>query len=158
MSAVLKWSLILVVVVTAMTALIGMAFEPGNTLGSVIFLPLAIGVNVGCVFMALKETAAENTYGKQFLFGIVIGIIGGALIFATSYMMYTTILTAHLNFAMDQATDQILAQGLPEEQEQQQLSFIQGAMPMLAAVPGLIGTFVTSAVAGAIVAFFKRKQ
>lgn len=157
MGAVLKWSLVLVVIVTALSAVIGMAFEPGNSLGSVIFLPLAIGLNVGCVFMALKETAAENTYGKQLMLAIVIGVISGVLIFATSYMLYTTMLTAHVDFAIDQASDQILAQGLPADQEEQQLTFIQGFMPLLAAIPGLLGTLVTSITAGAIIAAFKKK-
>ena len=65
MNVVLKWSVILAALVAMVSlglALTGLHTNPMAGFG---FVVLAIIMNLVVVFMALRETAGKNTYGKQ---------------------------------------------------------------------------------------------
>ena len=90
---------------------------------------LVIGANIAVVFWALKQTAKENGYLRQLGNGTLIGVIGGVLVFVASMVLLTL---------------------LPDYNET--------TTSVSSSMQGLIGTFFTSLIVGAIVAIFQRKK
>ncbi len=123
-------------------------------LGSIL---LFIAANVAVVFWALKQTAAENGYLRQLGGGALIGLIGGVLVFLGS-MALMMVLPDYLE---DVKTAQIvsLEQFNPSEDVlEKQITKIEAITPVSSSMQGMVGTFFTSLIVGAIVAIFKRKK
>jgi len=123
-------------------------------LGSIL---LFITANIAVVFWALKQTAAENGYLRQLGGGALIGLIGGVLVFLGS-MALMMVLPDYLE---DVKTAQIvsLEQFNPSEDVlEKQITKIEAITPVSSSMQGMVGTFFTSLIVGAIVAIFKRKK
>ena len=123
-------------------------------LGSIL---LFITANIAVVFWALKQTAAENSYLRQLGGGALIGLIGGVLVFLGS-MALMMVLPDYLE---DVKTAQIvsLKQFNPSEDVlEKQITKIEAITPVSSSMQGMVGTFFTSLIVGAIVAIFKRKK
>jgi hypothetical protein len=105
--------------------------ESNPVVGGLLFIALAIVFNVGCVFWGLKQTASQNGYLQQLLAAAGIGLVAGVLIFVFSFLMLTVLMPDYLE---------------------------QSKSPVGEATGGLIGTFFTSLIVGAIVGIFLRKK
>ena len=161
MNAVIKASLALVVSVAVLSLLLAFSglHESSPMLAQLAFLLPAILLNAGCVFWGLKMTAAENTYGKQLLNGALIGIIAGVLIFAFSYLMLTVLMPDHLEQTKQATVSWLESQPqIPQTTLDAQIAKIETTTPASQALSGLIGTFFTSVIVGAIIAIFIRKE
>lgn len=158
MQSVIKASVGLVLVVMAVSVLMYVTGLHQNPLiGGLLSLVLVIGANVGAVLWALNQTAGENGYLRQLGNGALIGIVGGTLVFLGSMVL----LTALPDYLEDMKVMQIstLEQlNLDEEAKEQQIAKIEAVTPVSSSMQGLIGTFFTSLIVGAIVAIFKRKR
>ncbi len=158
MRSVVKASVALVVMVMVVSVLMYVTGLHENPLiGGLGSLVLVIGANVAVVVWALKQTAAENRYLRQLGNGALIGLMGGVLVFLGSMVL----LTAIPNYLDDVKTMQIstLEQwSPPEDVMEQQIAKIEAVTPVSSSMQGMIGTFVTSLIIGAIVAIFKRKK
>ena len=159
MNAVVKWSIVLAGLVTVLSLVIGISGLHKNALvGGVLSIGIAILFNLGTVFMALKETATESSYGKQLLNGVSIGLIAGVLIFLSSWLLLTVIFPEYLDEMRAGYIDWLQAAGLPEEQMQQQIATMEATTPVSQSLAGLMGTFFTSLIAAAIIGIFLRKK
>jgi hypothetical protein len=160
MKSVVKASVALVLVVMAISVLMYVTGLHENPLiGGLGSLVLVIAANVGVVFWALKQTAAENGYLRQLGNGALIGVIGGVLVFLGSLAL----LTAIPSYLDDMKIMQISsleqwASSLPEDVLDQKIAEIEAVTPVSSSMQGLIGTFFTSLIVGAIVAIFQRKK
>ena len=158
MKSVVKASVALVVVVMVVSVLMYVTGLHKNPLiGGLGSLLLVIVANVAVVFWALKQTAAESRYVRQFGNGALIGLIGGVLVFLGSMVL----LPAMPNYLDDMKTMQIssLEQwNLPEDAMEKKIAKIEAVTPVSSSMQGMIGTFFTSLIVGAIVAIFKRKK
>ena len=158
MQSVIKASVALVIAVMLISVLMYVTGLHENALiGGLGSLLLVIGANVGVVFWGLKQTAAENGYPRQLGNGALIGLIGGALVFLGSLAL----LTALPDYLEDMKEMQISAfeqLNLDEDLMEQQIAKIEAVTPVSSSRDGLIGTFFTSLIVGAIVAIFKRKK
>ncbi len=158
MNSVVKASVALVVVVMAISVLIYLTGLHENPLiGGLGSLVLVIAANIAVVFWALKQTAGENGYLRQLGGGALIGLIGGVLVFLSS-MALMMVLPDYLE---DVKTAQIVsleAFNMPEDKLEEQIAKLEAITPIKSSMQGMIGTFVTSLIVGAIVAIFQRKK
>jgi CDP-diglyceride synthetase len=157
MNSVIKASVALAVLVTIISVIFTAA---GLHKSAIIFaMPLVFVVlNLGCIFWALSSNAAANGYGKQLLNAAVFGVIAGVLIFGSSMLQSKVIFPDSTEETKTAMIEFLEDRGLPEEQLQDQVDKIEASTPEKGALQGLIGTFLTSLVVGAIVAIFKRKK
>ncbi len=92
MRSVIKASVALVIAVMVISVLMYVTGLHENALiGGLGSLVLVISANIGAVFWALKQTAGENGYLRQLGNGVLIGIIGGVLVFLGSMALLTAI-------------------------------------------------------------------
>ena len=158
MKSVVMASVALMVVVMVFSVLIYVTGMHENPLvGGLVFLLLVIGANVAVVFWALKQTAAENGYLRQLGNGALIGVIGGVLVFLGS-MALLTALPDYLDDTKMMQISYLEQSNLSEELMEQQITKIEAVTPVSSSMQGMIGTFFTSLIVGAIVGIFQRKK
>jgi hypothetical protein len=159
MNAVIKAGVALAVLVEILSVIWAVAgLHQMNPIFGFVLLVVFIVLNVGCIYWALKQTAAENGYGKQLLNVVVFGLIAGVLIFAFSMLNLSVLFPNYLEEEATVLIEFIEGAGLPEDAMQARLEQIEARTPVRQSISGLIGTFVTSLIVGAIVAVFMRKK
>ena len=159
MGVVVKWSVILAVLVAILSLVIAMTGLHTHPLaGGLLSIGIAIIMNIAVVFMALRETAGENTWGGQALNSLLIGLVAGVLIFASSYVILSMIFPDYLNEMADGHREFLAAGGLPGDQVETQVAAIRATTPASQSLSGLLGTFVTSLLSGAIIGIFLRRK
>ena len=159
MNSVIKASLILAGVIAVLTVGIvatGLLERPAT--GIPLFLFGAIVLNIVVVFWGLKQTAAENPYGKQLMNAALIGLVGGALIFVVSMALTSVILPDFLEESKA-AQAALLEEALPAgEQLDVALEGNASRSSISEAFGGFVGTLGTSILSGAIIGIFLRRK
>jgi hypothetical protein len=159
MNAVVKWSVILAGLVAALSVLIAVTGMHKNPItGGLVAIGLAILINVVVVFLALRQTARDNTYVQQLLNGVLIGAIAGVLIFLSSWLMLSVVFPNYMEEMREGAIAFLESIEVPDAQFDAQIEKLEQMTPLSQAVPGLIGTFFTSLFVAAIVGIFQRKK
>lgn len=152
-----KYGLALGIVVAVLGFLIPIFGLHTNVLAPTLFVVLAIIVNVVFVYMALRETAATATWVRQATNGLVVGAIGGVILFASSWVMTTVVFPdyyAEYAAAMRSALE---TAGLPANRIDAQVAAVEASSPASSALSGAIGAVVTGGIAGAVIGLFKRR-
>lgn len=160
MSAVVKAGVALAVLVAVLSLVLAFAGLHRNNpmVAQFAFLIPAILLNVGCVFWGLKMTAADNGYLKQLVNGLLIGLVAGVLIFAFSMLLLNVLMPDYLDEVKQSTIAWLEDSGLPDEQVESQIKSVEETTPVSQALAGLIGTFLTSLISGAIIAIFVRRK
>ena len=158
MREVVKGSVGLAVLVFVFTAVVILSGITNPIVSAIIFLVGAIGLNIAAVWWVLAKTAPESGYGKQLVNATLVGLIAGVLIFGSSLLTLTLIFPDHLDEVVASNIELLELSKLPDEIKQAQIEKLEATTPMSQAQGGLIGTFFTSLIVGAIVAIFKRKK
>ena len=158
MNTVVKASVALVAVVMLISLVMYFTGLHENPLiGGLGSLVLLIGANVAIVFWALKQTSAENGYLRQLGSAALIGLIGGVLVFLGS-MLLLTVLPDYLEDMKTMQVASLEQFNLPDDVMDKQIEKIEAVTPVSSSMQGMIGTFFTSLIIGAIIAIFKRKK
>ncbi len=158
MKIAVKASVALMVVVMVVSVLMYVTGLHKNPLiGGLGSLLLVIVANVAVVFWALKQTAAENRYVRQLGNGALIGLLGGVLVFLGS-MALLTVLPDYLEEVKTMQIVSLEQWNLAEDVMDKQIAKIEAVTPVSSSMQGMIGTFFTSLIVGAIVAIFQRKK
>ena len=152
-----RFGLILGVVVAALGYLVPILGLHTNPTMPAVFVTAAVVVNVVCVFLALRQTAADATWMRQVVNGLVVGVIGAVLIFAGSWTMTTLVFPSYYAEYAAGTREMLTAAGLSADQIAAQVAVIEGTTPAGSAFSGAIGAVITSVVAGAVVGAFKRQ-
>ena len=121
------------------------------------FVGAAIAINVIVVFIALRQMAADSGWGRQVLNGLVLGVVGAAIIFLSSFTMTTLVFPEYYVEFAEAARARAIAAGLSPEEIEIQVASATGT-PASSAFAGAVGTVVTSAVVAAIMGFFTRAR
>jgi hypothetical protein len=158
MNAAVKWGLILGIVVGLLGFVLGGLGLHASPLGGMAFIGLAVLLNVATVVLGLRETRLSATYGRQLLNALIIGVIGAALIFASSWLMTSVVMPDYYAQLRDGYQDFFENSGMPEAQIEQQMKALEEVTPVAGARQGAIGTVITSLVVGAIAGIFLRKK
>jgi len=159
MSTTVRGGVVLGVLVTLWTFVMGFTgWYKDPVLLNLFFL--VILVQVGVLVWTLRRTAETGaTYGRQVGNGLVVSLIGGAIIIAGS-LLFTTV--AFPNYFADiQAVqaEMLKARGMSEADIRTAVA-ASAAMqtPLMNALSGFIGTLVTGLVVSAIAGYFIRRK
>ena len=153
----LTYGAILGVVVGALGFVLATFGLHTNVALPLVFVGLATIINVVMVFLALRETASTTAWAGQLLNGLVLGVVGAVIVFASSWVM-TALVFPDYNAEFASASRAALeASGLPAEQVEAQMTPVEQATPASSALSGAVGTVLTSVVAAAVIGIFKRK-
>ncbi len=158
MNTVLKWSVILVALVTLMNLILVGTGLHANPLVGILGIVLAIGFNIAVVIMLLRKTRADCGYGKQLLNSILLGLIAGVLIFATSFLVLSVLFPNSIPEMIDGTIAFLESAPIDDDTRQAQIAAARETTATAQATAGLIGTFFTSLLVGAILAIFLRKK
>ena len=116
---------------------------------------LVILIQVVLLIWGMRRTAADNTYGKQLLFGTLASAIAAILIFAYALVLMT-VLFPNLIGEMKAMQTTILKTAGQTEAEIGIAMALQ--TPVIQAFQGALGTVVTGFLASAVIAIFMRKK
>jgi len=158
MGAVIKGSIGLAVAVEIVSVLFIVLGLHANPMMQLVSVGLFIVLNVGAVYWVLGQGAAENSYVGQLVNGLALGVIAGVLIFVFSWLTLAVIFPDALDETRAGTIEWMEAAGVPQAQLDAQIAKLEQATPVSQAVSGSIGTLITSVVAAAVVAIFKRKK
>ena len=157
MNPPVRFGLILGVVVAALGYLVPIFGLHTNPIMPTVFVGAAVVANVVCVFLALRQTAADATWMRQVGNGLGVGAIGAVLIFVGSWTMTTWVFPNYYAEYVAATREMLTAAGLSADQVAAQMAAIEGTTPAGSAFSGAIGAIITSVVAGAVVGAFKRQ-
>lgn len=158
MGTAVKWGVILAVTVTVFNliwVLAGLHTSPVAVMG---YLAVVTILAILAVVLALKATASENPYGRQLLSSLVLGVVGGAVIFLTSWIMLSFVFPDTIPEQIAGFTSYYETLPLSDERVQQMISSLEGVTALGSAFQGATGTVITSLVIGAIAGAFLRKK
>lgn len=159
MQSILKPSLILVALVTLVSIIIyATGFHKNFMAGQMVFLALAIAINVAVIVWSLGQSADTDSYGQQVAKAAGIGALSGVLIVATSWLLLAVLFPNVLPELREAAIAYMDSADMPQEQVDAQMQALDNTTPMSQALPGGIGAFFTSLVTGAVFAIFRRKK
>jgi hypothetical protein len=121
---------------------------------------LVIVFQLAILVWGLRITAAEGrSYGPQIGAGMVISLIGAAIIFVGSYVFTTVAFPNYFTEIQAMGEQTLRAQGKSDD-EIRMIMEMSAAMqtPFINAITGVIGTVVTGLVGSLIIAIFIRKK
>jgi len=158
MGSAVKWGIILALAVSVINPIWVLAGMHTNMAAQPGYLALVILLNIVAVILALRETASSNGYGAQLASGLVLGVVGGIIIFLTSFTMLTFVFPEMVpeQIAAFKASYQALE--MDETAKQLMISSLDAVTPTTQAAQGAIGTLFTSLIVGAITGAFLRKK
>ena len=159
MKAVITAAVVLAALVTLVNVAINLTgmhenplvFGPG-------FIVIAALLNLAAVFWALKANAGEAGYGRQLGNGALIGVIAGALIFLSAFVLLTYVFPDSLAEMTAGTLEFLEGAGQPQEAIDKQAAAMEQMTPVTQAMGGTIGTFFTSLLGAAIMGIFLRKK
>ena len=131
--------------------------DPGKASASLVI----IGIEAAVLLWGLNQTATKEgrTYSGQVVAGTLISIIGGVIIVGFS-LLFTTVAFPEYFTEMEAAYRGILQREGKTEAEIATLiaEWSKGQSPILQALYGFLGTFVTGVVVSAVLAIWVRAR
>ena len=127
-------------------------------LSGLVSIGLFILFNVGAIIWVLKQTAAENGYGKQLVNSLLVGVIAGVLIFVLSWIQLSFLFPDALAEMREGYVATMENAGMPQAQMDAAIAQMEGTTAASQSASGMIGTFITSLIVGAVTAIFLRKK
>ena len=158
MAVAIKWGLILGIVVVILGFIFGGAGLHTSPVMAMVFVGLAIVINIIAVILGLRESAPTSTWGAQFLNGLVIGVVGGAIIFLGSWIMTSLVFPEYFVELREGYLEFFQGAGMSEEEIDIQMTALEAATPVGSAIQGAIGTIITSVIVGGVAGIFLRKK
>jgi len=151
---------VLGVVVALWTVVFAVTGMYKNPIAALLFVVVAIAINVVVVVWGLRKTRDEGRrYGGQVVAGLVMGIVAAVLIFANSLLMTQVLFPTYTEDILAAQEEMLTSAGLPAEQVEARVERARASMtPMAQATNGAIGTIVTTLVVTLIAAAFVRKK
>lgn len=116
---------------------------------------LVILIQVVILIWGMRRTAADNTYGKQLLFGTLASAIAAVIIFAYALVLMTVLFPNLIGEIKAMQTTALKAAGRTEAEIGIAMAL---QTPLSQAIQGAVGTIVTGFLASAVIAIFARKK
>jgi hypothetical protein len=159
MRTTVKAGVVLAVAVAVLMFVNGFAGVYKNPSLGWVFPVFATLIEIGVLIWALRQTAREGRgYGAQVGAGVLIAVIGGALIIPIA-MIWAAMFPDWAQFAEAAMADGWADSGMSEEQIQQMIQSTKFMRTGLAnGIFGFLATVVTGLVASLIIAAFVRKK
>lgn len=159
MKSTIKPGIVLGLVVVAWMYIIGLTgWYKDPAMMNMFYLVIVFQIVV--LVWGLRITAAEGkTYGSQIAAGMLISLIGAAIIFVGSYM-FTTVAFPRYFDEIRSVGEVVLREQGKSEEEIRTMMELSASMrtPLANALTGVVGTLMTGVIVSAIIAFFIRKK
>jgi len=159
MNPILSAGVLIGVLCSAWTFIMGFTGWYKNPAANVVFISVAMAIEIVVLTWGLRRTAQGRAYGGQILAGTMMAIVGGVIIIASS-LLFTTVVFPTYFADVEQAYRAALQRQGKSEMEI--AAAIQAtaasATPMAQAMSGFIGTLVTGIVASAIIGVFVHRR
>jgi hypothetical protein len=155
----IKWGAILGIAVGAMGFVFagtGLHTNPAAT--SLVFVGLAIVINVAVVVVGLGATAGDSTWGRQVANAAVIGVVGAVLIFASSWLMTVVVFPDYYSEMFDGYRQGFANAGMSQDQIATEMGPIEASTPVSSALSGATGSVFTSLLVGALAGIRLRQK
>jgi hypothetical protein len=146
---------VLVAIWTFFMGFTGWYKDPGL---AILFVPVAIFINVGLIVWGLMQTARQGRrYWSQVGAGVLIGVVGAVIIFGGSLLFTTVAFPEYFEEIRVMHAEMLRAAGQTEPEIEARLELAAKAQtPVINAVTGVVGTLMTSLVAALLTAAFVR--
>ena len=152
-----KYGIVLGVIVGAMGFALAILGLHTNAMAPMAFVIAAIIVNVVIVVLATQRTAPNSNWSRQVLNGLVLGVVGAAIIFLSSWVMTAVVFPDYYAEFAEAARQRAIASGLSATEIEEAVAMASGT-PVGTAFSGASGTVITSVVVAAIAGYFKRTR
>ena len=153
----IRYGIVLGIIVGALGfafAILGLHTSDSAPIGFVI---AAIIVNVVIVVLATQRTAPHSNWSRQVLNGLVLGVVGAAIIFLSSWVMTAVVFPDYYAEFAEAARQHAVASGLSAAEIEEAVAMASGT-PVGTAFSGASGTVITSLAVAAIMGYFKRTR
>jgi TM2 domain-containing membrane protein YozV len=160
MNPILSAGMLIGLLCSAWTFVMGFTgWYKNPALANVLFVGVAMAIEIAGLIWGLRRTAEGRTYGGQILAGTMIAIVAGVIIIASS-LLFTTVVFPNYFAEVEQAYRSALRnQGKSDAEIAAAIqATAASATPMAQAMSGFIGTLVTGIVASAIIGIFVRRR
>ena len=159
MNPILSAGVLIGIFCSAWTFIMGFTGWYKNPAANVVFISVAMAIEIVVLTWGLRRTAAQRAYGGQILAGTMMAIVGGVIIIASS-LLFTTVVFPTYFTDIEQAYRAALQnQGKSDTEIAAAIqATAASATPMAQAMSGFIGTLVTGIVASAIIGIFVRRR
>ncbi len=160
MNPILSAGILIGLLCSAWTFILGFTGLYKSPSANVVFITVAMAIEVVALTWGLRRTAAEGrAYGGQILAGTMMAIVGGVIIIFSS-LLFTTVVFPNYFVEVEQAYRNALqSQGKTDAEIAAAIqASAASATPMAQAMSGFIGTFVTGIVASAIIGIFVHRR
>ena len=158
MKGPIKWGVILGAGVAVLNLVFGFAGLHRIYSMAFAFIAVAILINLATVIFCLREQAAVNGWASQVVNGLILGIVGSAIIFATSWLITTVVFPDYFAEMAEGYREAYANMGLSEEEIRDTVAATAATSPVRSASDGVVGTMVTSLVAAAVAGIWLRKK
>jgi hypothetical protein len=155
----IKWGVILGIAVGAMGFVFagtGLHTNPATT--SLVFVGLAIVINVVVVVVGLGATAGDSTWGRQVANAAVIGVVGAVLIFASSWLMTVVVFPDYYSEMFEGYRQGFASSGMSQDQIATEMGPIEASTPVSSALSGATGAVFTSLLVGTLAGIRLRQK
>lgn len=116
---------------------------------------LVVLIEIGVLIRALKQSAADRSYGQQVWAGTAMSIVAGVFLFFFSLLL-TTLLFPNLMNEMKEVQMQMLREAGKTDTEISVALSLQ--TPLIQALMGVAGTLATGIVASLVIAAFAHRK
>lgn len=158
MKSAIRWGLILGAAVAVFNFVFGLAGLHTAFSMAFVFLAVAILMNVTAVVLCLRERAASDGWAKQLGSGLVLGFVGGTVIFLTSWLMTAVVFPDYFAEMAEGYRETFVKMGMNEEEVAEMVAGTAATSHLRNALDGAIGTVVTSALTAAIAGIWLRRK
>ena len=121
---------------------------------------VVIAIEIGVLIWGLTQTARKEgrTYSGQVVAGTMMSIIGGVVIIGFSLLFTTVAFPDYFKEIEGVQRAMLQQQGLSEPEIATTIANASGQTPMLQALAGFLGTFVTGVMVSAVLAIWVRAR
>jgi hypothetical protein len=123
-----------------------------------VFLAIAIPINVVTVVLCLRERASFESWSGQVRNGLVVGAVGSAIIFVSSWLVTTAVFPNYFTEMAEGYRQAYVGMGLSETEVEDLVAATAATSPVRAAFEGVVGTMATSLLVAAIAGWWLRSK
>ena len=158
MKVPLRWGVILGGAVAVLSLVSGLAGWHRVYEMSFVYLAIAILINVATIVLCLREQASSEGWLSQVKNGLVVGLVGSAIIFVSSWLVTTVVFPNYFAEMADGYREAYVNMGLSEDEVADLVAATAATSPIRSAFDGVAGTVATSLVVAAIAGGWLRSK
>lgn len=158
MSQPVRWGLLLGAAVALQNFVFGAAGWHKSATMPIVYLVIAISLNVVAVVLCLRQTAGDAGWLGQLLRGLVLGAVASVLVFASSWLVSAVIFPDYFAEMAAGYREDLSKTDMPPAAIETTVAGVAATSPVRSALEGVAGTFGISLLAAAVSGFWLRRR